>query len=256
MWQALRETLKPRGLELVTVGLDVLGADGCREFIEIAQPRHPSLVDSRHVLANHFGVINIPSSIWIDEAGMIVRPAEPAPAPPIADPAHDALRQSRMAEVIRQLGELPQRFVEMGGEVAKMVNQQDEYHAALLDWVDRGPASPYAHDPDTVIARSRPRSADVALGHAHFELACALEQDGDHDAAIAHFREAHRLVPDSWTFRRQAWSLEKSDVAGTPMERFWQGPSQDNPDDWPYDGGWLEDIRAVGPEHYNDRWKP
>lgn len=256
MWQALRETLKPRGLEIVTVGLDVLGAEGCRDAIEAAQPRHPSLIDSRHVLANLFGVINIPSSVWIDEQGMIVRPAEVAPAPPISDPESDARRQARMGEVIEKLGTLPRRFMEMGGEVARMVGHQDEYHAALLDWVERGAASPYAHDPDTVIARSRPRSADVALGHAHFELACALEQQGDHAAAVPHFREAHRLVPDSWTFRRQAWSIERSDVAGTPMERFWQGPSQDDPDAWPYDGGWLEDVREVGPENYNNRWEP
>lgn len=36
MWQALREELAPKGFELVTVGLDALGADGCRQFIEAA----------------------------------------------------------------------------------------------------------------------------------------------------------------------------------------------------------------------------
>ena len=45
MWQALREELHPQGLELVTVGLDTLGADGCRAFIEAAAPTHPALID-------------------------------------------------------------------------------------------------------------------------------------------------------------------------------------------------------------------
>ena len=80
MWQALRNELQPRGFELVTVGLDTLGNDGCRAFIEAANPEHPSLIDRHHVLADLFGVINIPSSVWIDEHGMIVRPAEAAPA--------------------------------------------------------------------------------------------------------------------------------------------------------------------------------
>jgi hypothetical protein len=79
VWQALREELKDQNFELVTVGLDSIGIEGCRAFIDAASPQHPSLIDQHHVLADLFGVINIPSSIWIDEQGMIVRPAEPAP---------------------------------------------------------------------------------------------------------------------------------------------------------------------------------
>ena len=75
MWQGLRNELHPTGFELVTVGLDSLGEVGCRAFIEAARPEHPSLIDRHHVLADLFGVINIPSSVWIDENGMIVRPA-------------------------------------------------------------------------------------------------------------------------------------------------------------------------------------
>ena len=82
MWQNLREAYKDQNFELVTVGLDTLGAEGCRAFIEAANPGHPSLIDQHHVMADLFGVVNIPSSIWIDENGMIVRPAEAAPAPP------------------------------------------------------------------------------------------------------------------------------------------------------------------------------
>lgn len=245
MWQALREELAPKGFELVTVGLDTLGAAGCRPYIEAARPNHPSLIDSTHQLANKFGVINIPQAIWIDEAGMIVRPAEVAPAPPQATP------RERPAVDPAQIAA---RFVEMMGEAVKIRNDSDVYHAALRDWVEKGAASRYAMTSEQVIARSRPRSADVALGHAHFELASALEQKGAHDVAVKHFREAHRLVPDSWTFRRQAWSLEK--VIDGPMQRFWQGPDPAKPEAWPYAGDWLADIRKVGADHYNEPWQP
>ncbi|MCH8141245.1 MAG: TlpA family protein disulfide reductase, partial [Proteobacteria bacterium] len=57
MWQALREELHPDGLEIVTVGLDSLGVEGCGPFIEAANPQHPSLIDQHHVLAEKFGVI-------------------------------------------------------------------------------------------------------------------------------------------------------------------------------------------------------
>lgn len=244
MWQAIREELHPQGLEIVSVGLDTLGADGCRPFIEAAAPTHPSLIDAHHVLARAFGVINIPSSIWIDEQGVIVRPAEAAPAP----------RRETDGPSLELPEELPQRFAEMFGEAMKIQSDPEAYHAALRDWVEKGADSRFALSPEAVIERSRPRTADMALGHAHFELATALEQAGDHAAAVEHFRKAHALVPDSWTFRRQAWSLEPG--GDSPMARFWQGPSAEHPEDWPYEGDWLSDVRASGAENYSEPWRP
>ena len=61
--------------------MDTLGVESCRPFIEAAKAEHPSLIDINHVMAERFGVINIPNGIWIDEEGIIVRPAEPAPVP-------------------------------------------------------------------------------------------------------------------------------------------------------------------------------
>ena len=244
MWQALRNEYHPLGFELVTVGLDALGAEGCRAFIEAARPEHPALIDQHHVLAELFGVINIPQSIWIDERGMIVRPAETAPAPP--GPPRERAIQPDMP--------LPPRFMEIMGEAMKIPNDSASYHEALRDWVHNGAASRYAMSPEQVIARSRPRDESIARGHAHFELATELERRGDHAAAIQHFREAHRLVPDSWTFRRQAWSLERG-MEGA-LARFWQGPPSDDPESWPYEGDWLTDIRKTGAENYNERFNP
>lgn len=244
MWQALRDELHPQGFELVTVGLDTLGAEGCRMFMEAAAPTHPALIDQYHVLARTLGVINIPSAVWIDEQGQIVRPAEPAPSP-----------QPRGASAPPELPPgTPERIQGMMTEAAKITSDSETYHAALRDWVNKGGDSAFALSADEVIARSRPRSTEVALGHAHFELASALELDGHHADAITHFRKAHELVPDSWTFRRQAWSLEPGPEG--PMSRFWQGPADDDPDAWPYEGDWLKDIRAVGAENYNEPWQP
>lgn len=246
MWQQLRDELHPQGFELVTVGLDSLGSAGCRPFMEAAQPTHPALLDPQHALAEKFGVINIPSSIWIDEDGIIVRPAEAAPAPPAPEPVDTASALG--------VTEMPPRFVEMMAEAAKIQANPEAYHAALRDWVSKGADSEFALSPAEVIARSRPRSADQALGHAHFELASALVQAGNKTAAVEHFRQAHALVPDSWTFRRQAWSLEP--VGDGPTARFWQGPSPDNPEAWPYEGDWLGDVKASGAENYSEEWKP
>ena len=244
MWQALREELAPQGFELVTVGMDTLGAAGCRAAIEAAKPSHPSLIDQHHVLADLFGVINIPNSIWIDEDGMIVRPAEAAPPPPIPGSAPPPPMELPPGT--------PTRLREMRAEAMKITTNAEDYHRALRDWVAKGKDSEFALDPQAVISRSRPRNESQAMGHAHFELATHFVTQGKRDLAIKHFRAAHALVPDNWTFRRQAWSLEP--VGDGPMARFWQGPSPDG--DWPYEGDWVQDIRREGAENYYEPWQP
>ena len=238
MWQALREEFHAKGFELVTVGLDTLGTEACRPFIEAANPSHPSLIDQYHVMADLFGVVNIPEAIWINEDGIIVRPAEAAPPPPMDSPA------------MNPPAELPQHMMDIMGEAVKIQTDDDGYHHALKDWIENGDKSEYVLDPESVIARSQPRDENKSLGHAHFELAAYLETQRQHQLAIKHFREAHRLVPDSWTFRRQAWSLEI--VGDGPFARFWQGPSEGK--DWPYEGDWLTDIRREGAENYYAPW--
>lgn len=242
MWQELRNQLHPLGLEIVTVGLDTLGAEACRPFIEAARPEHPSLIDRHHDVARLFGVINIPNSVWIDEHGMIVRPAEAAPPPRrIQQPASGSP------------GEMPQRVIDIFTEATKIRADPVSYHAALADWVEHGPDSQFALSPDEVIARSQPSDADAALGHAHFELATHLEANGHHGAAIPHFRQAHRLVPDNFSYKRQAWSLEPGPDG--PLARFWQGPNDDDPESWPYDGDWVTDVRSFGAENYYPEWQ-
>jgi len=203
VWQAFRNELKPLGLEL-------------------------------------FGFVNIPNAVWINENGMIVRPAEPAPAPP----SIDTKRTNPFVGV-----EPPQRLLEIMGEAVKIKTTPADYEAAIRDWVQNGNESTFALTPEEVIARSSPRNTDVAIGQAHFELAAHLETVGRHSDAVAHYRQAHRLVPQNFSYRRQAWSLEPNEMDGL-VARFWQGPATGAEDDWPYDGDWLTDARAMGAENY------
>ena len=78
MWQELRAELHGDGLEVVTVALDSAGPEAARPWIEAARPEHPALIDEQHRLDELFGIVNVPSGVWIDEAGVIVRPPEPA----------------------------------------------------------------------------------------------------------------------------------------------------------------------------------
>lgn len=248
MWQAFRDQVKGEGLEVVTVALETAGADACRPFIEAAAPQHPSLIDRHHKTAELFGFVNIPNAVWIDEEGLIVRPAEPAPAPAsIERPSGSALAGF----------EPPQRLLEILGEASKIQTSPAEYERALRDWVANGSMSRFVLSPEEVVHRSQRRDRNGALGQAHFELAAHLETIGHHDDAVDHYRQAHRLMPTNFAYKRQAWSLEPSggDLAG-PVARFWQGPLDGEEADWPYEGDWLSDVRAMGAEHYYPEWRP
>ena len=240
-----RDEVHDQGIEIVTVGMDAAGAEACRPFIEAATPQHPSLIDTHHRMAEQFGVINIPNAVWIDEEGTIVRPAEPAPAPP-------SVHYDR-PNPLGELTDIPDRMMAIAGEAMQIEVSPAEYEAALRDWIAKGAESDFALSPEQVIERSRPRNAATSRGQAHFELAAHLEQLGHHDAAIGHFREAHRLVPDNFAYKRQAWSLEPG--ADGALARFWQGPEEGNEEAWPYDGDWLTDVRAMGPSNYYPKWE-
>lgn len=215
VWQALRRELHPRGLEIVTVALDTAGAVAVREWIEAAQPEHPSLIDQAHLLGELFGVVNVPSGIWIDEDGAIVRPPEPAfPA--------------RLAGIDEPIpADAPPDVVERRQDLKKLRMEPEKYVAALRDWVARGAQSPYALPPAEVLRRSRPRPLDEATAAAHFELAQYLHRHGRAADAVAHFRAAHCLQPHNWTYKRQAWNLD-------------DGPTKH------YTGDLFSDVKQIG----------
>jgi hypothetical protein len=225
VWQALRTELRPQGLEIVTVALDARGNETAGPWILKAAPDHPSLIDEGHVVDALFGVVNVPSGIWIDEEGIIVRPPEPAhprrPAfldrvvPPEASPA-----ERERIELVKALRV-----------------DAEQYVAALRDWASsaRGGKSRYALSPDEVLRRSRPRPIGEATAAAHFALGQALHARGEHAAAIEHFREAHRLQPTNWTYRREAWSL-----AGSDREAV-------------YGTSWVDEVKREGVENYYPR---
>jgi len=229
----LREELYPQGLEIVTVALDTLGLKVALPFIEAANPTHPSLIDEAHLLDELFGITNVPSGIWIDEQGVIVRPVEPAPLPLGAKSSRPD-KSGAVAEETRAYVDEMRAEVKKMTEVSNIRKDYDKYVPALHDWVTKGADSRYALSPEEVLRRSRPRPAEEALGAAHFELGQHLYRQGKTELAIPHFREAHRLQPDNWTYRRQAWSM------ANPL----QGPTD------LYEGDWLKDTRKIGAENY------
>lgn len=219
--------------------LETLGPEPGRPYVEAAQTEHPTLVDAAHVVDELFGIVNIPNAVWIDERGIIVRPAEPA-WPKARKPGGTALPDGT-----------PQRLRDIMAEASKIKAwTADGYADAIRDWADNGAESRFVLSADDVIARSGSRDSFTSTAAAHFSLAQHFERSGDHAKAVEHFRHAHRLAPDNWTYKRQAWSIEglADGEPADPVARFWQGPTEGR--DWPYESDWLSDIRSKGAERY------
>ena len=214
------------GVTVVTVALDVEPAH-TYQWIDAAAPTHPSLIDTMHVTGELFGFLNIPMAVWIDETGTIVRPAESA-----------SIERSPLRDMEIPEG-LPERMESMFREVKKIPDLSAEYRAAIIDWATNGAASAFALAPDEVVARSRPSGDDEARAAACFELGECLRRTAGAEAAVPWWREAHRLFPSNWTYKRQAWTLVTTPEGATENDLM-QGPND------VYAGNWLDDVVAGG----------
>lgn len=202
MWQALYDELRGRDFIVIAVALDSGGPAKTGQWIRAAKATYPCLLDERHATAELYGVVNVPSAVWIDETGRIVRPTETAGT-------SDAFR----TELDRTTKQMSARGM------AERERVRGAYLAALRDWAAAGRASPYAL-PEAAVRRRLPLPADAhALAAANFRLGHYLHASGHPKAAEPYLAAARRLHPDSWSYRRQSWEMEEPGKAGGA--EFW-----------------------------------
>jgi tetratricopeptide (TPR) repeat protein len=171
-------------------------------WIEAAKPTYPTLIDREHRLAELYGIVNVPQAVWIDEAGRIVRPPEPAGA-------YEGFRE--MNRVTREMPE----------EVARRTTQAKAlYLDAIRDWARNGERSAYAFTAEQARAHLPAMTEDIATAQALFRLAQLLIRRGERDEAERWIREASRLHPDSWCIWRQGAGVTELGLAAQPD--FWE----------------------------------
>jgi len=202
VWQALYEELRDRNFVIISVALDSGGPAKTGQWIRAAKPTYPCLIDERHVTAEQYGIVNVSSAVWIDELGRIVRPAETAGA-------SDAFR-TQLDRTTKQMS---------ADGMAERERVRGAYLRALRDWAASGAASAYALAEGEARRRLPLPSPEHALAAANFRLGQYLHSRGFADAAAPYLAAAHRLHPESWSYRRQTWELEQPGKAGGP--EFW-----------------------------------
>jgi hypothetical protein len=184
VWQALHQELSPLGFAVITVALD-RSAEDARPWIEAARPSHPSLIDTGHVLADLYNIVNVPTVLWIDESGRIVRPNDVAFGT-------DTFKHITGLESARPL-------------------------AALRAWV-RGEAPAWPAE-EVRAMQSLPGDADQRA-RAEFTLGEWLSRRGRHEAAARHFERAGELAPHDFTIRRGTMPMRGLDPMGPEFRRM------------------------------------
>lgn len=174
-WQAIYQQLKDKNFEIVAVAQDTNGVKDAGPWIEAAHPTYTALIDDKHLVTKLYNMVNVPTGVWIDEHGKIVRPNEVA--------------------------FVDDRFKNFSGlDSAPYLN-------ALRDWVEKGSGSVYAMSEDRLREKVAMNDPNVLLASAQFGLGEQLYKSGHLPEAIPHFKEAQRLNPKSWNYKRQAYAL-------------------------------------------------
>jgi hypothetical protein len=178
VWQALYEELGGLGFTPVTVALDA-SVDAARPWIEAARPTHPSLIDTGHVLADLYNIVNVPTVVWIDERGRIVRPND----------------------------------VAFGTDTFKAITgiEAATHLAAVRAWV-RGEMAPA--DPTAVRGQLTLPTAADQQARAEFALGQWLHDRGRRASADRHFVRAGELAPHDFTIRRGSMPMRGIDPMG------------------------------------------
>ena len=154
---------------------DTGGVKDAGLWITAAKPEYTALIDEKQVVTQKYGMVNVPTGVWIDERGRIVRPNEVA--------------------------FIDDRF--------KTFTNMDSapYIEAIRDWAVNGAKSPYVISTAELKARLKTPTDERVRADAEFALGEYLYKQGKEVDAIPHFKEAQRLAPDNWNYKRQAWAL-------------------------------------------------
>lgn len=177
VWQALYEELGPHGFVPITVALD--RREDVRPYIEAANPTHPSLIDEAHRTAELYHILNVPTILWIDEAGVICRP-------------HDSQYATDTFTAFHK---------KLSGPYLQMIR----------DWVHTGAG---AMSPDEIRANQPKPSPESQMARVERAVAWHLLNTGRAAAAEPHFERAAELAPKDWTIQRGSMPLRGGNAFG------------------------------------------
>ena len=122
-----------------------------------------------------YNLVNVPSAVWIDEQGKVLRIDEGSYA------------------TTHKMGD-----IEFG---------RDDYAPMVVDWVHNGANSRYVTDATAATSQLTPKTTEAARAEPAFKLGVYFHAQGNAAKADQYWQRAQALNPDSWNYARQDWSF-------------------------------------------------
>ena len=172
--------MKDHNFEIISAAQDTGGEEAAGTLFDRAGATYTTIIDVQHTISSLYNFVNVPSAVWIDEEGKIVRYNEGTYAS------------------THKMGTF-----EFG---------RDDYLPAVRDWVENGVESEFVQSAQDVSKNIIARSSDAEQAEPTFKLGVYFHLQGDEERANQYWEKAQTLNPDSWNFHRQDWSFTPSEA--------------------------------------------
>ena len=180
VWQSIYEELKPENFEIISVAQDTGGEEAAGYIFDDANVSYTAIIDVNHQISSLYNLVNVPSGVWIDEQGKIMR-----------------INEGTYAKE------------HMNGAWGT-----NDYVPIVRDWVKKGADSEYAWDRDKVRESIVQRTPEAERAQPAFRLGGYYFTNDNDEKAEQYWTMAQELDPTSWNYLRQDLLYEEGGSAG------------------------------------------
>lgn len=180
VWQSIYEELKSDNFEIISVAQDTGGEEAAGSYFDDANVTYTAIIDVNHQISSLYNLVNVPSGVWIDEEGKIMRINEGTYAKEHFDGAWGT----------------------------------NDYVPIVRDWVAKGADSEYVWDRSKVRESIIQRTPEAERAQPAFRLGGYYFTRDNDEKAEQYWTMAQELDPTSWNYLRQDLEYEDGGNAG------------------------------------------
>jgi len=180
VWQSIYEELKSENFEIISAAQDTGGEAAAGAIFDDANVSYTAIIDVNHQISSLYNLVNVPSGVWIDEEGKIMR-----------------INEGTYAKE------------HMNGAWGT-----NDYVPIVRDWVAKGADSEYVWDRSKVRKNIIQRTPEAERAQPAFRLGGYYFTNGNDEKAEQYWTMAQELDPTSWNYLRQDLQYEDGGSAG------------------------------------------